>query len=248
MYKEIFQSLGMSPNEAQIYEALIGLGEASANDISVKTGINRSNVYDAMERLADKGLAASVTLRGNKYFKASHPRRLLELLKEKEEIVANILPDLSKKFEFHDQKEEVYFYQGIEGYKNYMFDILKEGKTYYCIGGKAMWFDPRLKYFRMKFDRERKKSNVQFKHIFDEEVKTKSPEPLKFEKNKYKFLPKKYCSNLTLEFFGDYTVIYTGNAYGKLKEKPNLFVIKSKEISEGFKKIFQFIWDKSSTA
>ena len=126
------------------------------------------------------------------------------------------------------------------------FHILKEGKTYYCIGAKGMWFDPRLKFFRMKFDRERKKSNIQFKHIFDEEVKTKSPEPLQFEKNRYKFLPKKYCSNLTIEFFGDYTVIYTGEDYGKLKEKPTLFVLKSKEIADGFKKLFQFMWDKSS--
>lgn len=245
MYEETFQNLGMSPNEARIYEALINLGEASANDVSVKTGINRSNVYDAVERLVEKGLAAGVTLRGNKYFKAAHPRRLLELLKERQEVVEAILPDLSKKFEFHDQKEEVYFYQGLEGYKNYMLDILKEGKTYYCIGGKAMWFDPRLKFFRLKFDRERKKSNIHFKHIFDEDVKKKSPEPLQFEKNTSRFLPKKYCSNLTLEFFGDYTVIYTGEEYGKLKEKPMLFVLKSKQIADGFKKLFQFMWDKT---
>ncbi|HLC90886.1 MAG TPA: helix-turn-helix domain-containing protein [Candidatus Nanoarchaeia archaeon] len=246
MYEETFKNLGMSPNEAKIYEELIHLGESSINTISVKTNVNRSNVYDAMERLVEKGLAAGVMIKGQKHFRAAHPRRLLELLKEKQEEIEHILPDLTKKFEFHHQEEEVHFYRGIEGYKNYMFDILKEGKTYYCIGAKGMWFDPRLKFFRMKFDRERKKSNIQFKHIFDEEVKTKSPEPLQFEKNRYKFLPKKYCSNLTIEFFGDYTVIYTGEDYGKLKEKPTLFVLKSKEIADGFKKLFQFMWDKSS--
>ncbi|MBI2572726.1 hypothetical protein HYV86_02610 [Candidatus Woesearchaeota archaeon] len=245
MYEKFFQEVGLSPNEAKIYEALVDLGEASVNTISIKTNVNRSNVYDAMERLVEKGLCAGVTIEGQKHFKAAHPRRILELLKEKQELVEKILPDLTKRFETQNKEEEVYFYRGMEGYKNYMFDILKEKKTYYCIGGKGMWFDPRLEFFRIKFDRERQKSKIKFRHIFDEEVKKKAPSPLDFEKNEYHFLPKKYCSKLTVEFFGDYTVIYTGQEYGKLKEKPTLFVLKSKEIADGFKKIFEFMWDNT---
>ncbi len=244
MHEEALMNLGLSLNEARIYQSLIDLNEASVNTLSVKTKINRSNVYDAMERLCDKGLATQLFIRGQKYYKAIHPRRLLELLKEKEEEIQQLLPELAKKFESHKQEEEAYFYRGVEAYKNYMFDILKEKKPYYCIGGKGMWFDPRLKFFRMKFDRERVKSNISFNHIFDEEMKKKIKDPLKFNKNNYKFLPKKYSSNLAIEFFGDYTVIYSGEEFGKLKEEPTVFVIKSKDISEGFKKIYQFMWDK----
>lgn len=94
-----------------------------------------------------------------------------------------------------------------------------------------------------KFDRERKKSNICFKHIFDAEMKENIKEPLAFEKNEYRFLPKEYCSNLTFEFFGDYLVIYTGSKkFGKLKEEPTLFVLKSKEVAEGFRKLFDFMW------
>src|SRR3989338_484486 len=244
MNEETLMELGLSLNEARIYEALVDLGEASVNTISIKTRINRSNVYDAMERLCEKGLATELFIKSQKYFKSVHPRRLLELLKEKQEGVERILPNLAKKFETNKQEEEAYFYRGIEAYKNYMFDILKEKQPYYCIGGKGMWFDERLKYFRMKFDRERQKSKVEFNHIFDEEMKTKTKQPLKFKNNTYKFLPKKYCSKLTMEFFGDYTIIYAGEEFGKLKEDPTVFVIKSKDIAEGFKKIYQFMWDK----
>ena len=235
--------LGLSLNEARIYEALIELGEASVNKISVKTRINRSNVYDAMERLCKKGLATEMFVKNQKFYKAIHPRRLVELLKEKEEEINTVLPQLAKKFESHKEEEEAYFYRGIEAYKNYMFDILKEKKNYYCIGGKGMWFDPRLKYFRLKFDRERNKSKIEYNHIFDEGMQKKIKDPLKFEDNKYKILPKKYCSKLTMEFFGDYVVIYSGEEFGKLKEEPNVFVIKSKDIADGFKNIYEFIWD-----
>ena len=244
MYTEVLRDLGLSPNEAKIYESLLGLGEASVNIISVKTKISRSNVYDAMERLVEKGLASDIFTKGQKLFKAIHPRRLLEILKEKEAVVEKILPKLTEKFETEQEKEQAFFYRGIHGYKNYMFDILKEKQTYYCIGGKGMWFDPRLQFFMPKFDRERKKSNICFKHIFDAEMKGKVKEPLKFEKNEYRFLPKKYSSNLTFEFFSDYLVIYSGSGvYGRLKEEPTVFVLKSKEVADGFKKIFDFMYE-----
>ena len=243
MHEKILTDLGLSLNEARIYEALVQLGECSANTISVKTKINRSNVYDAMERLCEKGLATEMFLKNQKYYTAIHPRRLMELLKEKETKIESILPDLANKFESHKNEETAYFYRGIEAYKNYMFDILKEKKPYYCIGAKGMWFDPRLKYFRLKFDREREKSKIKYSHLFDEGMPKVITDPLKFERGTYKFFPKKYCSNLTIEFFGDYTVIYSGEEFGKLKEEPTVFVIKSKDVSEGFKKIYEFMWD-----
>lgn len=243
MHSELLMNLGLSLNEARIYESLIDLGEASVNTISIKTKINRSNVYDTMERLCEKGLTSELFVKNQKNYKATHPKKLLEILKEKEEEVEAILPELTKKFEFDKEEEQGFFHRGIEAYRNYMLDILKQKKTYYCIGGKGMWFDPRLKYFRMKFDRERKKSKILFHHIFDEGMEKKITEPLKFERSEFKFLPKKYCSKMSVEFFGDTTVVYSGEEFGKLKEEPTVFVIKSKDITEGFKKIYSFIWD-----
>src|SRR3989338_3198728 len=106
MHEEVLMEIGLSLNEARIYEALVELGEASVNTLSVKTTINRSNVYDAMERLCEKGLAIEMFIKSQKHYKAVHPRRLLELLKEKENVVDSILPELAKKFEATTQEEE----------------------------------------------------------------------------------------------------------------------------------------------
>jgi sugar-specific transcriptional regulator TrmB len=180
MYEEILKDIGLSPNEAKIYVALVGLGEASVNTISVKTKINRSNVYDAMERLVEKGLASDVFTKREKLYKAAHPKRVKEIVEEKLDVIEKILPDLTKRFEADEVEEEAFFYRGIHAYKNYMFQILKEEKPYYCIGGKGLWFDPRLKFFMPKFDRQRKKSNICFKHIFDKKMKGKVKQPLQF--------------------------------------------------------------------
>ena len=128
MYEEILKDIGLSPNEAKIYEALVGLGEASVNTISVKTKINRSNIYDAMERLVEKGLASDIFTKKEKLYKAAHPNRVKEIVEEKLSIIKKILPDLTKKFETDHEEEEAFFYRGIHAYKNYMFQILKEKK------------------------------------------------------------------------------------------------------------------------
>lgn len=47
MYEHILEGLGLSPNEAKIYEALVERGESSISDIAVAAKIHRRNAYDA---------------------------------------------------------------------------------------------------------------------------------------------------------------------------------------------------------
>ena len=85
MYEELLREIGLSKNEARVYEALLQAGEASVQTISLKSKVHRRNVYDSLSKLLEKGLASEVFIKGEKHFKAINPRRLLELLKEKEE-------------------------------------------------------------------------------------------------------------------------------------------------------------------
>ena len=52
--------LGLTNTEAKIYVTLIDLGRAQAGIISRKSGIHRRSVYDALERLIEKGLVSYI--------------------------------------------------------------------------------------------------------------------------------------------------------------------------------------------
>ena len=60
MYQEILEGLGLSPNEAKIYETLVERGESSVSEISVAAKIHRRNTYDAIQRLINKGLCFQI--------------------------------------------------------------------------------------------------------------------------------------------------------------------------------------------
>lgn len=243
MYQEILQNTGLSLNESKVYEALLYLGESNANKISIKSKVHRRNVYDALNKLIEKGLASETFIKKEKHFKAINPERLKEILKEKEEALSKYLPEMQKLHKFIEPEAEAYFFKGVEGFKNYLKLILEEKSTVYFMGAKAFWLDKRLKHYLTRFDRERKKLGIKFKHLFDYEVKEEKPEILKLVGKPYKFLPKKYSSNTAVDIFGDYVVTFVGVSSGKLHEEPLQFVLKSKMLAEGYRKFFQFMWD-----
>lgn len=243
MYEELFRSIGLSPNEARVYEALLHTGEASVQNIAIRSGAHRRNIYDSLSKLIDKGMVSEVFVRGEKNFRAIPPTRLLELIKEKEARIAQALPALEKLYTGVEKSETAYLYRGVQGFKNYLNDILKTKETVYFIGAKAFWLDPRLAQFLPRFERERKKAGIKFMHIFDSEVRTQKPKILKIVGKPYKFFPPAYSSPTAVDIFGDYVVTFVGAGVGRLEDEPLQFVMKSRKLADGYRKFFEFMWD-----
>src|SRR3989344_2676932 len=240
MREEIFESIGLIPNEAKIYEALVEKGESSISDIAVAAKIHRRNAYDAIERLINKGLCFEIFSITENRYNAVDPDKLTEILAEKQQELLGILPSLKKKFGERYAPEEAYIYRGLEGQKNIWRDVLRIGKESYFLGAKAGWFDPRLETSRVAFFKEAKRKNIKFIQLFDYEVKSQIPNfPKHFPGDlKYRFLPEKYSTNSAIHIFGDYVMTYTGLTIGKIDKDVVFFVIHSKDLAESYRTWF----------
>jgi predicted DNA-binding transcriptional regulator len=246
MYNEVLEQLGLSPNEAKIYEALLDLKEAAAGAISAHAKIHRRNTYDAIHRLVEKGLIFSVLSKGDHVYSAVDPGKLMELVKEKETQLEKILPELQKRYTSERQPQEAYIYRGIEGFKNYMRDILRVGEDGYFIGAKLAWWDPRLVSFTQQFLKEAERKNIKFHHIFDAIVEKEGKDALaEFDKRNlpYRFLPEEYSTDSTLDFFGDQIVTWHGISLKKLHDDVTLFVLRDKGLSDNYKTWWKFVWE-----
>lgn len=243
MYEDVLREVGLSTNESKVYETLLKLKEAPIEDIAAKSRVHRRNVYDSIAKLLEKGLISEVLIQKKKFYRAINPSRLMDILLEKESKLKTVLPDLESKFMKVEVEEKAYLYKGIEGFKNYLQDILDVGEDVYFIGAKGYWLDPRLEHFLQKFKRERKKKGIRFKHLFDYEVKEQKPEILNLVGKPYKFMPKKYSSLTSIDIFGDRVVTFVGLGPGLLDPEPIQFVMVSRRLADGYRKFFQFIWD-----
>lgn len=244
MYLEILEEIGLSPNEAKVYEFLVDQKECSVPVISIKTRIDKRNIYDVIPRLIYKGLIYQVVGTKENKYAAVEPEKLLELVKEKETKLLNILPALNKKYKQGATKEMVYIYRGNEGTKNYLRDALKVGEDLYFIGGKGGWFDTNISVFMKYFLKTAKQKKIKFHHIFDAEVKDKAPEILKYLGKDYKFFPTKYSTSGGIAIFGDHIVTFSGLKIKDISAEDTITVIINKELADCYRTWFQFFWDK----
>lgn len=249
MYQEILQEIGLSLNESKVYEAMLSLGEKGVQEIALKAGVHRRNVYDSLAKLMEKGLVSEAFIEGEKRFRATDPARLLSIVKEKESKIVTVLPDLQKRFHKLEEKEQAYIYRGIQGFRSYMQDIIDAGEDFYCIGAKGGWFDPRLSVFRKRFYKELGEKKIRCHHLFDHEmrahVKQEIESPVKHHLQEARFLSKEASSRSAIDIFADRVVTFTGLDINKLDDDLVQFVLISRELAQSYKKWFWLLWEQA---
>lgn len=243
MFEQILQKLGLSPNEAKIYETLLSLDSANVSTIAVKSKIHRRNVYDCINKLIEKGLVSELSLDTEKQFKAVNPNRLLALVKEKEDILLENLPLMQARFQEAEHKEQAYVYKGIQGFKNYLQDILDLGEDVYCIASKNGWADKNLEAFMLRFYQRLHKKGIKVYNLFDYEMKDEIPDFLITKKIPYKILPQGYSTDSAVDIFGNHIVTFTGISVKKLEKDLTLFVTISSKLANSYRNWFRMIWN-----
>lgn len=224
---------GLTENESKIYQALLKIGPSQAGILSRKTGLHRRVVYDTTERLIQKGIIGYIVENGKRIFQASDPKKILEMLKEKEENILEVLPLMSGLYKKTQEKEFTNFYKGKNGIKTILEDQLATKKTIYILGASPLAYDVLQFYFKW-FDKRRKEKKIKTKIIFNKLKNKKIP---KIPLSEIKFLPQKYSSPLAINIYGEKIAIILWS-----KENPLAIIIKNKEISEGYKKYFDLMW------
>lgn len=243
MYEKQLELIGLSPNEAKVYLALLEYGESSIGDISRESGIHRRSIYDTLNRLTDKGLVFPIFQGRENAYQAVDPNKLMELLYEKQRSFQQVLPKLKKLEQKEISKEAAFIYRGIEGYKNYIRDMTRVAEDTYFLGAKGNWVTPGASLEMEKvFQRRIKEKGKTLKILFDPRVK-KRKDILKTTTGEYKFLPEGYETLGIVDVFGDYVVTFVSEGIGNFGEDGSIFVMRNDELAESYRTWFRLIWD-----
>lgn len=230
-YEGILQEIGLSKGEVKVYLALLKLGSVPVSKIKEETGLHRTTIYDFVEKLINKGLVNFVLRHNVKYYKATNPNKLLDLIKEKQENIQEILPDLIKLTHFKKEDISVEVHRGKEGFKTLLNDILKVGESYVAFGIDESkfkeYFDPLIK---SQIKKEEKKGIHQ--RLLSSEEATYTYEG--------KFIHYKYIPE---EFFNPTSIQVYGNRVATLIWEPlTIIIIKNPQLADAYKKHFEMLW------
>lgn len=220
--------LGLTDAESLIYQTVLKIGCCSVKDISKEAGFHRTNIYDILEQLKEKGLITYTKEGKTTFYKASDPQNLYAVLEEKKEFLDGIFLNLQ---ELHKQQKgeiEVEVYKGDEGMKAVWRDILKENKPTYGFGVKGQLRE-KLPVFAMQWLREAKKQKLQYYGIY-----TEKNVPSYY--TKIKFVSEELSGPVATFIYGDKINI---NIW-----EPSLvaITIKSKLVAQMYKKHFDLLW------
>ena len=243
MFEPILQQLGLAKNESTIYEVLLTHGELAVSDIAQKSQVHRRNVYDSLKRLIERGLVFEILSSKENAYQAVDPQKFQEFLQEKQDVLARAMPHLQSLYHSTPHTNEIYVYRGVEGWKNYLRDIIRVGKDFHCISGKGAWLDPRVADFFPQFIKECERKNVNMYHVFDPEVRD-NPEILKYVGKNYRFFPKDFVTTASADVFGEYVCIPTlKTGGGAITDEFSMTVIVNPEIADAFRTWFKFLYE-----
>ena len=226
----------MTPNEVEIYLALLHNKELSVNEIGNKAGLHRQVCYDALERLLEKGFVAYVIKDKKKFFNALNPNKLLDYLDEKKQDINEILPQLITDYETEKEETQVEVIKGKRILHTIYEDIIKTvtqtKQPMLAMGIEETKFLEFDELTIRKYIENLKKNNLK------ERLLSKVSATYFFEglQSEYRLLPDYLFNPNPTHIYGDkIAIIVWGHpAY--------CIIIKNKQVADANRKYFEILW------
>jgi HTH-type transcriptional regulator, sugar sensing transcriptional regulator len=230
--KKILEEFGLTENEAEVYIILLSKN-LTASEIAQKTSIHRINVYDILERLQEKGLVSYAVKGKRKFYESTEPKKLLESIDEKREKIKSILPELIERKKSLQEPQEAIIFKDKKGIKNILEEITKS-KTPVLLFASGWGFKENFPDYYDTWHERFHINKVKIKTLISSRFKGKLKVPRPLE---YKYLPSEFQFPSTTAVWEDKILIMMWSAV------PIAVLIRSREISESYRKFFEILWD-----
>jgi sugar-specific transcriptional regulator TrmB len=128
---QTLKHLGLSEKQAEVYLALLELGESPMTSIAREANLKRPTVYLIIDELILLGLCSEIVKGKKKFYSATHPRRLAEIAKFRNDQAEKLVPKLVA-LRNTVEKPRVRMLEGIEGIQTAYeeaFNLLMEEKN-----------------------------------------------------------------------------------------------------------------------
>lgn len=241
--KDILQEAGLTSLESQIYLGLLKLGQSKMHNLRGIINLPRTTIYNTLDSLIKKGYSSYVTISGVKYFQASSPEKILQIIREREKSFEKAIPQLKEIQKSVKTGPSTEIYQGKEGLKTVLEDLKKDNpKEEFIITNSEIFkllgfYFPHHLESKQKLGIKTKIMGVVDKESLDYIKEQKS----KMKLHQFKQLPPKLKIPSRIQSYGNKLIIINQD-----KEELTTILIKDKKIAETFKSLYEFMWEKSS--
>jgi sugar-specific transcriptional regulator TrmB len=237
------EELGFSDGQIAVYSACLTLGNTTINALQEKTGIDRRNIYDILNKLIEKGYISYTEEHGRRTYTCTHPNKIKEEIKHKRaalDTLAEQIPDAVAIYNEAKIPIGAQVYRGNEAMKALLDEALEHDASYW-IGGNSGVENTNLKFwFKHWMERRVERKHAMYDLVdadsFLEGLKPNDLKKHKAQHYKYCALPKNLSSPMVVVIFGNKVaqILWSNQSFA--------FVLESKEIKDSFMKYFHHFW------
>jgi|SRR3989344_178146 len=241
MDKDILLNLGLTDNELKVYISILQLGTCSGTDIRKDTKISNSQVYFVLDNLISKGLIIYEKRASGKMYIALDPSVIKTILENRNKQIEESIPFLKSIQNKNISSTETAIFEGINGFRNALINLAQEcpkNETIYIIGfSNQTYKNKQLADILIDVNKISKQKRHKFKMILDNPKNSFFEEREEEKMSEIKFMRKGFVSPASIDIFQDYVYILLWD------ENPYAIRIRNKNISDGFKVYFDFLWN-----
>jgi predicted transcriptional regulator len=242
---EQLKELGLSEGQIAVYSAVLELGISTLNSIHEKTGIERRNIYDILNKLIERGFIAYTVEDGKRTYHCTHPNSILDDITSKEDALKQLkgkIPDIKDILASTKTDIKAEVFRGNEAMKSLLNEALEYKASYWIGGNSGVEKTPLKNWFKHWMQRRVGKKHVMYDLVdYGTFLEGLKPKDIKLHKKNYY----KYCS-LPKELASPMVIIIFGNKVAQVlwTKKSFAFVLESKDIKESFMKYFNYFWEE----
>ena len=231
----ILKDMGLSEKEVLIYLHLLKSDAETALSVAKNTGIDRTSVYDTLNKLILQGIVSSHLEKNTKYFSVISPELLIKKYEQKIAVVKSALPKLIGLTEKKAEETFCQAYFGREGILSVLTELIS-WKTDYRVIGINREYEKVLQYFNDKGLLLLKDNNVKERGIVDSKAKFK-----KSKTGDYRYIKDGLKTSST-------TIICQRRVIFISWEKPyHAILINNPTIAKAQKEYFSLLWSIAKT-
>jgi sugar-specific transcriptional regulator TrmB len=236
------EKLGLSQKEAGIYLALLRIGSATISDIAREAEIKRTTAYQHLDALEKTGLVYKSAKGKRTMFLPEPPDKIAKLMKARQTILENLLPELTTIYQNSTVRPDVFFYNGINGIRTLYDEMTSTPKTLWS----AFSADHYLSVFTIE-DGDRYLNNVKINGGQLRDMVQDTPRGRKYAHKNFtkefgetRILPNEIELTAEIMVTGDKTAIVSLVNYVGV-------IIVNNEIAKTQKNFLEFLWKHSKT-
>ena len=238
---QALEFIGLQKNERAVFWDLLKNGASTATEISKRTHVHRSNSYDALNMLVEKGFVSQKRTSTKNLFQAMDVKKIRDYVDQKSREIEEVIPLMQQLTKETTNSEDVRILKGTFAAREELLSLLDLNAEISVYGASKEALEVFGMGFLKDFHKKRMKRKIKMRHIYNADMTQRVHKLNQMKYTQARYIPKQYGTYVATTICKDTVLLLI------FSNPASIIAIKHKEIAQTYNQYFDILWSKGKT-